>query len=188
MRGKGSAPPRGHPLPGITPAYAGKSNALLNLPAGQRDHPRVCGEKEAAALSEVYETGSPPRMRGKAPLPNVRLAALGITPAYAGKRCAKRLPPCQYGDHPRVCGEKCMWGCHVSALTGSPPRMRGKVSRLSQLMAETGITPAYAGKSKKNSVVVWPFWDHPRVCGEKTQISTPTGINTGSPPRMRGKD
>ena len=85
MRGKGSAPPRGHPLPGITPAYAGKSNALLNLPAGQRDHPRVCGEKEAAALSEVYETGSPPRMRGKDRQIVVCAHCPGITPAYAGK-------------------------------------------------------------------------------------------------------
>ena len=30
---------------GITPAYAGKSDALLYLPAWQRDHPRVCGEE-----------------------------------------------------------------------------------------------------------------------------------------------
>ena len=106
MRGKGSAPPRGHPLPGITPAYAGKSNALLNLPAGQRDHPRVCGEKEAAALSEVYETGSPPRMRGKGSDFPPGVSAEGITPAYAGKSGRDNNAPRFTGDHPRVCGEK----------------------------------------------------------------------------------
>ena len=106
MRGKGSAPPRGHPLPGITPAYAGKSNALLNLPAGQRDHPRVCGEKEAAALSEVYETGSPPRMRGKGSDFPPGVSAEGITPAYAGKRVMQHPVKRGDGDHPRVCGEK----------------------------------------------------------------------------------
>ncbi len=67
MRGKGQ------PLyivvseSGITPACAGKSLVRELLLIVSRDHPRVCGEKEAGALSEVYETGSPPRVRGKAP-------------------------------------------------------------------------------------------------------------------------
>ena len=67
MRGKGQ------PLyivvseSGITPACAGKSVAITCRAWYPRDHPRVCGEKEAGALSEVYETGSPPRVRGKAP-------------------------------------------------------------------------------------------------------------------------
>ena len=54
MRGKGSAPPRGHPLPGITPAYAGKSVSRILLYSRTWDHPRVCGEKR---------TGSGPRAR-----------------------------------------------------------------------------------------------------------------------------
>ena len=30
-----------------------------------------------------------------------------------------------------------------------------------------GITPAYAGKSKKRHLGGWKKGDHPRVCGEK---------------------
>ena len=30
---------------GITPAYAGKSSALIALSCLLRDHPRICGEK-----------------------------------------------------------------------------------------------------------------------------------------------
>ena len=106
MRGKDLADCPASVPPGITPAYAGKSNALLNLPAGQRDHPRVCGEKEAAALSEVYETGSPPRMRGKVRPWSSRGLDRWITPAYAGK--SLWWPPAGglAQDHPRVCGEK----------------------------------------------------------------------------------
>ena len=52
-------------MTGITPAYAGKSIAAMDLcPAGQ-DHPRVCGEKIAHAQIPVHIGGSPPRMRGK---------------------------------------------------------------------------------------------------------------------------
>ena len=67
MRGKAASGGDREPGAGITPAYAGKSTRLLIQQLSLRDHPRVCGEKEAGALSEVYETGSPPRVRGKAP-------------------------------------------------------------------------------------------------------------------------
>ena len=65
--------------------------------------------------------------------------------------------------------------------------MRGKVAGCTQYCRSVGITPAYAGKSALEVASSVADWDHPRVCGEKTQISTPTGISTGSPPRMRGK-
>ena len=32
-----------------------------------------------------------------------------------------------------------------------------------------------------------PFWDHPRVGGEKQNMLMQMGYNTGSPPRGRGK-
>ena len=50
---------------------------------------------------------------------------------------------------------------------GSPPRMRGKGCYMQELSGETGITPAYAGKSKKRHLGGWKKGDHPRVCGEK---------------------
>ena len=50
---------------GITPAYAGKSAAAALAARNARDHPRVCGEKEAEQKVDELESGSPPRMRGK---------------------------------------------------------------------------------------------------------------------------
>ena len=50
---------------GITPAYAGKSTSGY-FPAGfPKDHPRLCGEKEMSVNKNIWETGSPPPMRGK---------------------------------------------------------------------------------------------------------------------------
>ena len=49
-------------------------------------------------------------------------------------------------DHPRVCGEKVYHVYTEDELPGSPPRMRGKGQVVSQLVALTRITPAYAGK------------------------------------------
>ena len=49
----------------ITPAYAGKSFVYSCYGAFNRDHPRVCGEKESLHSVPVMRVGSPPRMRGK---------------------------------------------------------------------------------------------------------------------------
>ena len=73
----------------ITPAYAGKSCHSIPDAAGQRDHPRLCGEKFTFRVIDPYETGSPPPMRGKGKVRYHRKRTEGITPAYAGKstRC-----------------------------------------------------------------------------------------------------
>ena len=65
--------------------------------------------------------------------------------------------------------------------------MRGKVDKVNNVAALTGITPAYAGKSVSNQDTRKGHKDHPRVCGEKLlHVRVPDGI-VGSPPRMRGK-
>ena len=65
MRGKDHPCGRNSALPGITPAYAGKSCFGVGFPPIRGDHPRVCGEKAILDPSLSAEAGSPPRMRGK---------------------------------------------------------------------------------------------------------------------------
>ena len=65
--------------------------------------------------------------------------------------------------------------------------MRGKVNRYWEGKIEAGITPAYAGKSKKEIRRRMITWDHPRVCGEKPVTNADDFLHLGSPPRMRGK-
>ena len=91
---------------GITPAYAGKSDSSLSQSCAHRDHPRVCGEKHAVPVSRIWSAGSPPRMRGKAAGPPRSRGPGGITPAYAGKSAFFVGVVGDFGDHPRVCGEK----------------------------------------------------------------------------------
>ena len=110
---------------------------------------------------------SPPRMRGKGIADDEARAAVGITPACAGKRMYFCCKLSSRRDHPRVCGEKYMTCSTARSTLGSPPRMRGKAEFLPVLPHDSGITPAYAGKSISS------------VQTENTQ--------EGSPPRMRGK-
>ena len=92
---------------GITPAYAGKRDKLAIALIGAEDHPRVCGEKRSAARAVQAAAGSPPRMRGKAPITGQWAHTTRITPAYAGKSLSPAPEEALPGDHPRVCGEKC---------------------------------------------------------------------------------
>ena len=85
MRGKGSNYMQESDVTGITPAYAGKSFTLLIQFRGQRDHPRLCGEKFTHLRAFFHFVGSPPPMRGKVFLPRGAGLVIRITPAYAGK-------------------------------------------------------------------------------------------------------
>ena len=126
-------------------------------------------------------------MRGKAiqghPLP----LECGITPAYAGK--SVRIAPVfiTHRDHPRVCGEKRFSAVFQRAMSGSPPRMRGKEDRVLRGVLRVGITPAYAGKRDILNFTHDFTGDHPRVCGEKSCPGVATNSIKGSPPRVRGK-
>ena len=91
---------------GITPAHAGKRFFYFSLAVVTQDHPRACGEKMISNGSSTPTKGSPPRMRGKDHAVHHRIDCVGITPAHAGKRFARRGSHLFRGDHPRACGEK----------------------------------------------------------------------------------
>ena len=58
---------------------------------------------------------------------------------------------------------------------------------MQELSGETGITLAYAGKSRVAALRLTLHRDHPRVCGEKPPPNGPKSRTSTSPPRMRGK-
>ena len=126
MRGKAKSPVSADLVPGITPAYAGKSGKGSGGIGAAEDHPRLCGEKPESPMPSLRCPGSPPPMRGKGRAFALLLLVVRITPAYAGK--SHRLPVdtvlCQ--DHPRLCGEKHTPDLPHTCDQGSPPPMRGK--------------------------------------------------------------
>ena len=110
-----------------------------------------------------------------------------ITPAYAGKSFVYKSEVQYNEDHPRLCGEKSHSIPFHSCQRGSPPPMRGKVRRFRKTDKVSGITPAYAGKSRLACRQKTLHEDHPRLCGEKQKASGHQSRGKGSPPPMRGK-
>ena len=126
-------------------------------------------------------------MRGKDQFDSKRSKWCRITPAYAGKSLLHLTFHNRHEDHPRLCGEKVSGILIIKPSVGSPPPMRGKaIPRKTQLL-RNGITPAYAGKSTGGGLDGTFYKDHPRLCGEKSDLFLNIRQSVGSPPPMRGK-
>ena len=126
-------------------------------------------------------------MRGKGSRQLHSSAAVRITPARAGKSQARKAAAAVRRDHPRVCREKFTFFSRGISQSGSPPHVRGKVKPVLWAARVAGITPAYAGKRCRSPAFRSMPWDHPRVCGEKSDRPNIPESVRGSPPRVRGK-
>ncbi len=109
-------------------------------------------------------------------------------------------------DHPRVCGEQADFSNSRRRDCGSPPRVRGTVTRpvcprrilritpacagnsysVLNKTCKGGITPACAGNSCRTADIEKNLSDHPRVCGEQFNFTMLERHKSGSPPRVRG--
>ncbi len=187
MRGKGRPARLDDLRHRITPAYAGKSCALIFASAGAGDYPRICGEKPNRLLWEHWKQGSPPHMRGKVRPCGTEIHGDGITPAYAGKSRLDHFLKLLQGDHPRICGEKSPGPPQKRKWLGSPPHMRGKVFVHGFSIDKDRITPAYAGKSRRLWNRTWSTPDHPRICGEKFFSVMVVLLQDGITPAYAGK-
>ena len=126
-------------------------------------------------------------MRGKPEASERSIAALGITPAGAGKTTSVTVLRSVLKDHPRRCGENRNVIEFENRLPGSPPQVRGKLAVLGFFAASDGITPAGAGKTAMGDNKRMTQRDHPRRCGENKKAKAKKNIIMGSPPQVRGK-
>ena len=135
----------------------------------------------------VFVVGSPPQVRGKRRAKKVASHIQRITPAGAGKTFFKLRHASRDKDHPRRCGENPPPPRASCAIRGSPPQVRGKRGGIPIRTPKKRITPAGAGKTKREQSDQPKSRDHPRRCGENRWIFYPKIFFQGSPPQVRGK-
>ena len=187
MRGKRHRTPGGRPSRRNIPAYAGKTRSWMAFCAGLPEHPRVCGENGTTAHRPNRIQGTSPRMRGKlwVDLADMRLDR--NIPAYAGKTFPVSHKTSTTPEHPRVCGENPRNNWSLRSVSGTSPRMRGKlILELTNFLPRRNI-PAYAGKTTLEDMSLDAYEEHPRVCGENGRRFKPSSPLAGTSPRMRGK-
>ena len=186
MRGAQLALRLQEPAFGIIPAYAGSTQRKRRCRTGSWDHPRVCGEHQAAACLHLSSSGSSPRMRGALVCEQCPQEHVGIIPAYAGSTVFRNTIITSQRDHPRVCGEHAPASTRRLVARGSSPRMRGAHTTGADNSFSDGIIPAYAGSTSERPSCRCRTWDHPRVCGEHRLSWVSPWRLLGSSPRMRG--
>ena len=171
---------------GITPACAGNTVFLLELPCSARDHPRLRGEYQLEHGCEIALQGSPPPARGIQPRWRFTKCSTGITPACAGNtfHCVAFTSACW--DHPRLRGEYLLDKVQFIPVTGSPPPARGIHILITHSPFPSGITPACAGNTGCCSCSHRSERDHPRLRGEYSNCSAERLCGKGSPPPARG--
>ena len=133
------------------------------------------------------EVGSSPRVRGKHPVLCRRDRPVRLIPACAGKTTACRAPPRPATAHPRVCGENSSREGRAHPLGGSSPRVRGKLGGPLYSAESCRLIPACAGKTLVGGEDADAAGAHPRVCGENQDLGVLDLTETGSSPRVRGK-
>ena len=187
VRGKRTAKTGQHATKRIIPARAGQTRYFQQRRFRRPDHPRACGANAAVIVSIRVTAGSSPRVRGKPRIRGHRQQNHRIIPARAGQTASECCSRCRPPDHPRACGANLLALKAVLIVSGSSPRVRGKLAREPVLAYVDRIIPARAGQTRTVQAGIVVRADHPRACGANFKLSFALTVTSGSSPRVRGK-
>ena len=157
----------------IIPAYAGSTVAVLEIVAGERDHPRIRGEHNTGIDRSVKMLGSSPHTRGALARRRPAGRSGRIIPAYAGSTFDVPSSGGRARDHPRIRGEHRVCRVDGCARYGSSPHTRGARRLRSPASRSCRIIPAYAGSTRPTSPPRYRRKDHPRIRGEHHHVEVP---------------
>ena len=145
------------------------------------------GENRTTRPRVRRAVGSSPRGRGKRAHFFTFFAGERLIPAWAGKTRGCQGAGRQQAAHPRVGGENEARASTLVRTIGSSPRGRGKRRRNRVSGTDTGLIPAWAGKTTRRESHPDRTSAHPRVGGENRQALCTSPTRQGSSPRGRGK-
>ena len=111
----------------IIPARAGQTVRPVCAMPSSPDHPRACGANGHARDHPQRDLGSSPRVRGKRTHATHQRVPARIIPARAGQTARLRPKRSARPDHPRACGANSGVFTLSADISGSSPRVRGKL-------------------------------------------------------------
>ena len=138
-----------HLQSGITSACAEQTHWLVSAAENIRDHLRVCGADPTIRKNGSTIIGSPPRVRSRQSVYHVCNRAAGITSACAEQTNNSNCRLTGWWDHLRVCGADDDMKRFYDDPEGSPPRVRSRLSLVSEVYYSGGITSACAEQTPR---------------------------------------
>ena len=146
----------------------------------------MCGEHRTSWPNCEAKAGSSPHVRGARSGGSSVSLLMGIIPACAGSTKGAFGIQGRHWDHPRMCGEHRISVNTVSSSAGSSPHVRGAHNIVGHLIHITGIIPACAGSTARDTSKIAVFRDHPRMCGEHVRRQSVRQLLTGIIPACAG--
>ena len=134
-------------VPGLIPAYAGKTSRSAGSFWWPGAHPRSRGENAARGTIRALPPGSSPLTRGKRHDCDRLTRITRIIPAHAGKTMRGSRPSRGCRDHPRSRGENLTHVQRYADNLGSSPLTRGKHDLVNRADHARRLIPTYAGKT-----------------------------------------
>ena len=138
-----------------TPAYAGKTPLkALSALFGQK-HPRLRGEDRGLVVEAEPRIGNTPAYAGKTLKAAKAFEKLSETPPLTqGRRVTLYSEEARTRKHPRLRGEDFYSGSSSACRAETPPLTRGRQKYLKKGRQVYGNTPAYAGKTTLEDILL----------------------------------
>jgi len=148
----------------------------------------VCGEELYRILFLGRLQGTPPRVWGRAFIGVTAPSIFRDTPTCVGKSIEPAVPSALAKGHPHVCGEEKSLDVKPRLELGTPPRVWGRVESDPHSETRGGDTPTCVGKRNILFCCVCTSEGHPHVCGEEWTAFMQEQAQTGTPPRVWGRE
>ncbi len=147
----------------------------------------MCGEELSELELQEWLGGTPPRVWGRASVVKSKPSAHRDTPTCVGKRFEAIGCWNFHKGHPHVCGEELRNSSDSADLSGTPPRVWGRVKLHIRALQLTRDTPTCVGKRCEKSARALIVQGHPHVCGEESSCNCKIFTDEGTPPRVWGR-
>ena len=155
------------PGPRFTPTRVGTTNGCWPWCARETVHPHACGDDRPPGVRASIPFGSPPRVWGRPQRERQRVHPLRFTPTRVGTTGAIGNRARKIPVHPHACGDDADSWSFRAGMSGSPPRVWGRL-------------PARYASATPPTV-------HPHACGDDSESLPSARMVNGSPPRVWGR-
>ena len=150
----------------FTPTHVGTTPSTARACRCRTVHPHACGDDSRLQTPSRLAYGSPPRMWGRLLQEDQIEHPLRFTPTHVGTTSHAISPTKQTTVHPHACGDDLVDVQGASGVSGSPPRMWGRLGRSDPQSVAVRFTPTHVGTTGMLIRLADTTSVHPHACGD----------------------
>ena len=171
----------------LIPTPVGNTCGRSRHPGPRTAHPHARGEHVKGRPTHPTPSGSSPRPWGTPASHGSLSRPNRLIPTPVGNTATSPCSAAPCSAHPHACGEEVRELRHCAIVTGSSPRVWGRVCEPSCTTRLFRVIPTRVGKRCSSWVFMVSAPGHPHACGEEEYTLDVTLRAVGSSPRVWGR-